>query len=191
MKSRSTLSNSIRIGAGKWRSRVVRFPDVVGLRPTPDRVRETVFNWLGQSLHGKICLDAFAGSGALGFEAASRGAAQVVMCESNATAVLSLQQNVRLLLASHCVVAAHDVLGWLKENPKLFDIVFCDPPFDAGLLAPFLEAISGHLSADALVYVEMREPLDLVPAISADYRVVKSSKTGAVYFGLLRLNTTG
>ncbi|MEI6736892.1 MAG: 16S rRNA (guanine(966)-N(2))-methyltransferase RsmD [Pseudomonadota bacterium] len=188
---KSGKNNQIRIGAGQWRSRVIRFPTVTGLRPTSDRVREIIFNWLGQSLHGRICLDAFAGSGALGFEAASRGAELVVMCESNPLAVTSLYANAQRLNATQCNIIAQDVLVWINKNTIAFDVVFCDPPFNAGLHTPFLESITTHLSPGALIYVEMGEPLDLVPMIAIRYDVVKSSRAGAVYFGLLRHKTTG
>ncbi len=184
-------NNQIRIGAGAWRSRVLRFPDVEGLRPTPDRVRATVFNWLGQTLHGKVCLDAFAGSGALGFEAASRGADEVTLCETDARAVQALRDNARLLQAPNCKIVAADVFSWLKKNPARLDVVFCDPPFAARLQLPFLQAIAAYLAPGGVVYIEACEPLDQLLVTAADYEVLKSSRAGAVYFGLLRPKTSG
>lgn len=178
--------NKLIINAGCWRSRVVTFPDVVGLRPTPSRVRETVFNWLGQTLYDKSCLDAFAGSGALGFEAASRGASHVLMCESNSVAAASLAENVKRLEATNIEIVKRDVLQYLPTQPLKFDVVFCDPPFDAKLYTPFLKLIQPFLAEDARVYWESAMVLDAEPTVLKDYEVVKSSKAGAVYFGLLR-----
>lgn len=188
---KNSATNKVRIGAGAWRSRIIRFPDVDGLRPTPDRVRATVFNWLGQSLTGKVCLDAFAGSGVLGFEAASRGAENVFMCESNVLAVKALRENVALLQASRCHIVAKDVLLWLKNPPTVFDVVFCDPPYDAGLIEPLLRAIARHLAPTGVIYLEAGEPFGNVSIIGENYEVLKSSKAGAIHFGLLRLKATG
>lgn len=185
------VNNQIRIGAGAWRSRIVRFPDALGLRPTPDRVRATVFNWLGQTLHGKVCLDAFAGSGALGFEAASRGADEVTLCETDARAVQALRDNARLLQATNCKIVDSDVFSWLKKNPARFDVVFCDPPFVGRLHLPFLQAIAAHLTPGGVVYIETGEPLDPLVVTAVGYDVLKSSQAGAVYFGLLRPKTSG
>jgi 16S rRNA (guanine966-N2)-methyltransferase len=187
---KSPTKNRVRIGAGEWRSRLVSFPDVDGLRPTADRVRQTVFNWLGQSLTGKVCLDAFAGSGALGLEAASRGATRVLLCENNALAVKSLRENIALLQATSCEIVGKDVIAWLKTTPLIFDVVFCDPPFAAGLHAPFLAAIHAHLTAESRLYIEADQPLDRL-IDGTPYEIVKSAKAGAVYFGLLRLATSG
>ncbi len=190
-KISSPSRNQVRIGGGQWRSRILAFPEVAGLRPTGDRIRQTAFNWLGQSLHGKACLDAFAGSGALGFEAASRGAERVVLCEANLTAVGSLRENVRRLEAAQCDVRAQDVFEWLKSNRLKFDVVFCDPPFDANLHAAFLAALLPHLAADASVYVESNQPLGALVSDAGGYALVKSRKAGTVYFGLLRPLSTG
>jgi 16S rRNA (guanine966-N2)-methyltransferase len=178
--------NKLIINAGCWRSRVVTFPNVVGLRPTPNRVRETVFNWLGQTLHNKICLDAFAGSGALGFEAASRGASHVVMCESNTVAAASLTENAKRLNSTNIEIIKRDVLQYLASQRLKFDVVFCDPPFDAKLYTPFLGLIQPFLAEDARLYWESAIALDGEQIVLKDYEVVKSSKAGAVYFGLLR-----
>lgn len=190
-KMKSNTTNKVRIGAGTWRSRIIRFPDADGLRPTPDRVRATVFNWLGQSLTGKVCLDAFAGSGALGFEAASRGAEKVFLCESNALALTGLRENATLLQASRCQIVAKDVLQWLKNPPIKFDVVFCDPPFNTALTAPFLTAIAKHLTPTGVIYLESGAPFGNTLMIGENYEVLKSSKAGAVHFGLLRLKPTG
>ena len=121
--------NSVRIIAGQWRRRVVRFPDALGLRPTPDRVRETLFNWLGQSLEGLSCLDLFAGSGALGFEAASRGAAHVVLVEQSPAVVKILRENISLLNAATVQVWRGDALQFAPAARAPFDVIFVDPPY--------------------------------------------------------------
>ena len=126
-------SNSVRIIGGEWRSRRIRFPDAAGLRPTPDRVRETLFNWLGQDLTGRRCLDIFAGSGALGFEALSRGAAEVVMVESSRLAWRGLRATADELGAgARLRLVAGDALHFLAAPAGVFDIVFLDPPYGTG-----------------------------------------------------------
>ncbi len=124
----------LRIIAGKWRSRKLAFPQQENLRPTPDRVRETLFNWLQADVPGSCCLDMFAGSGALGFEAASRGAGEVVMIEQNREAVSALTRNIKLLDAGNIRLVIADAVEWLKNNQRRFDIVFLHPPYIAGLL---------------------------------------------------------
>jgi 16S rRNA (guanine966-N2)-methyltransferase len=196
MNKKSHATNRVRISAGEWRSRVLSFPDVDGLRPTGDRVRQTLFNWLGQHLHGKVCLDAFAGSGALGFEAASRGAARVRMCETDRVAFAALTANKALLNAAQCEIINQDVMrafAMASSANEKFDIVFCDPPFAAGFHATFLAAVAPFLAEEALVYVESPEPLDSLvasPSLSG-YTIVKSAKAGAVFFGLLRHTASG
>src|SRR6187455_1828353 len=119
--------NRVRIIAGAWRSRLVHFPDAPGLRPTPDRVRETLFNWLGQRLDGVVALDLFAGSGALGFEALSRGAARVVMVESDRAVLSALRESARALDAKDAEIVAGDALKYLERTAEKFDVVFIDP----------------------------------------------------------------
>jgi 16S rRNA (guanine966-N2)-methyltransferase len=117
------------------RSRILKFPALPGLRPSPDRVRETLFNWLGQDLSGWVCCDLFAGSGALGFEAISRGAGKVVMVERDARAWQALRQNAQLLGCEAAVeLIRGDALEFVRDAPSAFDLVFIDPPFDSGLL---------------------------------------------------------
>lgn len=187
---RAKPSNRVRISAGLWKSRVLDFPNVAGLRPTGDRIRQTVFNWLGQSMVDLHCLDAFAGSGALGFEAASRGAASVVLCEADRDALAALHRNATQLGATQCRVVAADVLQWLsKRDPSAqagFDVVFCDPPFAASLHLPFLRALKPHLADAARIYVESPVALSALAAESG-FEMVKSARAGAVHFGLLGL----
>lgn len=149
---------AVRIIAGRWRGRRLPVADLPGLRPTPDRVRETLFNWLAPTLEGSRCLDLFAGTGALGLEAASRGAAQVCLVERDARALAVLRADVELLGADDTVrVVAADALEWLRSPPSApFDLVFLDPPYDAGLLAPALAALlaGGWLAPSAWLYLE-------------------------------------
>jgi 16S rRNA (guanine(966)-N(2))-methyltransferase RsmD len=182
-------ANRVRIGGGAWRSRVLEFAEVPGLRPTGDRVKQTAFNWLGQSLHGKTCLDAFAGSGALGFEAASRGADGVILCETDAAATTFLRQNAERLAAEQCKIVAIDVFSWLKTNTTKFDVVFCDPPFASDKHRLFLAAIAPHLAPQALVYVEAASPLEALTNPDGAFAILKTSRAGAVYFGLLHLKS--
>src|SRR6188508_1826397 len=129
---RSTMTanrNRVRIIGGKWRSRVLRFPPAAQLRPTPDRVRETLFNWLGQRLDGLACVDLFAGSGALGFEALSRGASRAVMVESDRAVAQALRENAKALEAAGLQVVQRDALAFLEEPGEKFDLAFVDAPF--------------------------------------------------------------
>ncbi|MBE0482072.1 MAG: 16S rRNA (guanine(966)-N(2))-methyltransferase RsmD [Bacterioplanes sp.] len=153
-------TQQLRIIGGEWRSRRLRFPAVDGLRPTLDRVRETVFNWLQFDIHNATVLDAFAGSGAMGFEALSRGAAQAVFLEKNAKAALQLKENLTTLGATNAEVWAGDALLWLSQNPRPFDVVFLDPPFGQNLLQPAVDALT-HLPSGALVYLEHEASLQL------------------------------
>ena len=181
-----TASNQIRINAGIWRSRLLKFPDVEGLRPTPERVRQTVFNWLGQDLTGKTCLDLFAGTGAFGFEALSRNAKSVVMVEHSSVAYKSLLQNQTLLNAQNCQIHQMDALRFLGQNIPKADIIFCDPPYNKDWLSKLLPLLNSHLAADGIVYIEAE-----FEVISSDpWQVVKQNKAGNVYYHLLKSVST-
>lgn len=174
----------MRIIGGEQRSRWIEFPDAEGLRPTPDRVRETLFNWLGQTLHGKRCLDLFAGSGALGFEAASRGAAEVVMVENNRTAFRALQDNRDKLACAHITLRCEDGLGYARrQDGGRFDVIFVDPPFDSDYLPRVLPQLADRLTEEGVVYVESGAAFE--PA--APWQVVKQAKAGKVFYQLLQL----
>lgn len=151
-------NGSCRIIGGKWRSRTIKFDDAEGLRPTTDRIRETLFNWLLPYVSQSTCLDAFAGSGVLGFEALSRGAAAVVFFEQNKTTAENLRENTRRLETDGASVQQQDVLRWLAagHGDKSFDLVFLDPPFHNMLLAETASLLesSGCLAGDAIIYVE-------------------------------------
>lgn len=183
MKARGARrTNRVRIIGGRWRSRLIAFPDAPGLRPTPDRVRETLFNWLGQDLSGQRCLDLFAGAGALGFEALSRGAAAVVMVERSRSVVALLRENAARLGARGLQIVEDDALHFLAAAPPpTFDIVFVDPPYRSGLAEAVLERVPAVLAGGARVYVEADAPL--VPPPS--WRVLRHGRAGAVHYHLL------
>lgn len=173
----------VRIIGGAWRSRRVRFPDRPGLRPTPDRVRETLFNWLGQDLTGKDCLDLFAGSGALGFEAASRGARRVVMVESDAAAWRALQDNRETLAAKAVTAIRADALEFLKNHQdSRYHVVFLDPPFADDHWPELLARLPQCLLPGGFVYCERAQPL----AALAGWVVFKSGRAGQVSHQLLK-----
>ena len=174
--------NKVRIIGGEWRSRVIAFPSREDLRPTPDRVRETLFNWLGQDLSGKCCLDLFAGSGALGFEAASRGARRVVMVERDPAAWQALQANATLLAASKVELKRADALEFLRADDGSYDDVFLDPPFRADYLAQVLPVLGPRLAFAALVHIEAPE----APALPPAWEIWRSGRAGAVTHQLLK-----
>ena len=175
----------LRIIAGQWRSRRLEFPGQDDLRPTPDRVRETLFNWLQLDVPGSRCLDAFAGSGALGFEAASRGANEVVMLEKSHEAVTALRRNIELLDAANIDVVVADAMTWLTNNRRPFDIVFLDPPFTAGLLGQCCRILeSGQsLAEDAKIYIEHAVG-DNEFAVPETWQCLKSKFAGQVAYKL-------
>lgn len=153
----------LRIIGGDWRSRRIHFADAPGLRPTMDKVRETVFNWLQWDIEGKLILDCFAGSGALGYEALSRGAKEVTFIELNKNAASCIRDSLASLEASNAQVFQADALAWLGQQESLeqFDIIFLDPPFAKELLAPTVELIAAKVKAGCLVYVEVEAKADL------------------------------
>lgn len=175
--------NSVRIIGGAWRRRLLKFPDSEGLRPTPDRVRETLFNWLGQELDGWHCLDLFAGSGALGFEAASRGAERVVMIEKAPRVLAALQENAALLDAKGVLeIRRGDALQYLAATGAKFDLVFVDPPYHKGWIERLAPLLPGVLNEDAALYVEAEHELAALGA----WRTVRHGKAGEVHFHLMR-----
>lgn len=155
-------------------------PSRPGLRPTPDRVRETLFNWLGQRLDGLVCLDLFAGSGALGFEAASRGAARVVMVEHDRVVFHSLRETKAVLGAAHVELVQDDAFGYLQRAAEQFDVVFLDPPFGQNALPGALERLAGRLAPGARVYVESERPV-----AEEAWRELKRARAGQVSYQLL------
>jgi len=182
------VKNEVRLIGGQWKRSKLPVTDLPGLRPTPDRVRETLFNWLGQDLGGWSVLDAFAGSGALGFEAASRGAAAVTLLEREPKLVASLNASRQRLQAAHLRIERADALAWMSAAPRAsFDLVLLDPPFGAGLLAPAVAAAAPLLRDGGFLYVEAPEPLQSMPG---GFELHRHSRAGAVHFHLLRRGYT-
>ncbi len=177
------VQGRIRIIAGEWRGRRIEIPEGTAVRPTPDRVRETVFNWLRDPIVEARCLDLFAGTGVLGFEALSRGAAEVLFVEQDATLAAALRAAADAFGAKPRIVR-RDALAFLREPASArFDVVFLDPPY-AQPLEPLLELLPPWLSSRALVYVERPRSAGLRAVPSAQW--VKQSYAGAVEYGLLR-----
>lgn len=184
-------NRQIRIIGGQWRGRRLGFADVPGLRPTADRTRETLFNWLQPRLPGARCLDLFAGSGALGLEAASRGAKEVLLVEQARAAVRQLQDNIRLLDASGEVSVRHtDALHYLENPATPFDIVFLDPPFASGLLEQTCAALDrgDWLKAEARIYLEVDRSIGL-PPLPASWSILRRQESGQVCRALAGVDT--
>jgi len=175
--------NRLRIIGGRHRGRILNFPATEGLRPTPDRVRETLFNWLGQDLTGRTCLDLFAGSGALGFEAASRGAREVTLVERSRTVCAALVKSAAALGETGVQVACSDALEFAARSHARFDIVFVDPPYGSGLAEKALALLPPLLAPGGRVYFESDKPF----AGDARWRCVKAGRAGAVCFHLVEL----
>lgn len=178
--------NEFRIIAGEWRRRKLTFPPLPGIRPSPDRVRETLFNWLRDSLPGARCLDLFAGSGALGLEALSRGAAEVIFVDMERAALAAVNAHLTMLKAQGGKTVQADALAWLETPGAPFDIVFLDPPFDAGLLPQVAELLErgGWLKPGAYIYLEY--PAEHPPEMPAHWEPWRESHAGRVGFGLMR-----
>ena len=177
----------LRIVAGNWRSRLLEIADVEGLRPTSERIRETLFNWLAPTLSGARCLDLFAGTGALGLEALSRGAGSTVFVERSPVAVKQLRSNIDLLGADGASVVAGDAREYLRSASKSFDIVFLDPPFAADILGETcrLLAETDCLADGALVYLE-EDRSRKEPALPEGWQVLKNKTAGNVRYMLAR-----
>ena len=184
-RGRKKSGNQLRIIGGEWRGRKLGFPDVEGLRPTTDRVRETLFNWLQPVIHGARCLDLFAGSGALGLEALSRGAASVQFVDMDRRAISSLKENLSLLKDNRGSVLQSDALSFLGGEPQVFDVVFLDPPFRQELLQPCLEQLcnNGWLSENARLYIEVEQELG-EPQLPEGWKMLSSKQAGQVIYGL-------
>lgn len=177
----------VRIIGGQWKRTRLPVPDAHELRPTLDRVRETLFNWLGQDLTGWRCLDAFAGTGALGFEAASRGAVQVLLLERDPALLRLLAATRERLSATMVEVVRADALGWMQRAPaQSFDLVFLDPPFGAGLFEAGLREAARLLVPGGLAYVESGTPLDETMLATLPFDTHRQGRAGAVHFRLLR-----
>lgn len=172
----------VRIVGGEWRSRLIDVVSVPGLRPTPDRVRETLFNWLGQDLDGLDCLDLFAGTGILGFEAASRGAASVTMVEYDPRAINQLRHAAETLKAARVEIIRGDAVKFLKSTSRKFDVVFLDPPYRQGWLERVAPLIDEVMRPDGWLYVESEASLTHL----GDWQTVKKGHAGQVHFHLMQ-----
>jgi 16S rRNA (guanine(966)-N(2))-methyltransferase RsmD len=182
--SASGAPQRVRIVGGAWKRTPLAVPDVPGLRPTPDRVRETLFNWLGQTLEGRSCVDPFAGSGALGLEAASRGARRVVMVERDRVALAAIRAAIERLHAAQVELVAGDafeVLARLARAGERFDLVLLDPPFGQGLVERALPLLPALLAPEALVYVETDTAFEPPPG----WRIARRDHAGNVHYHLI------
>lgn len=181
------MKNQLRIIGGEWKRRVLPFASIEGLRPTPDRVRETLFNWLMWDIQNSSVLDVCTGSGALGFEALSRGAASVIMIEPDAAQAKILKQNIQMLNAQNCelkVATAQQVLPKLKQQ---FDVVFLDPPYSLNLWQTLSVLIDPLLKDRAFIYVEADRELTQLQ-LPSSWELLKSTKAGTVHAGLYQKN---
>ncbi len=181
----SSRPNQVRVIGGKHRGRKLPVAEAPGLRPTPDRVRETLFNWLGQNLTGWHCLDLFAGSGALGFEAISRGAESVVLVEQSPKVAKSLQAAAALLKEPALRVVCADAMAYLDDPrgaPVPLDLVFLDPPYGQGWLDRIIMPLLPHLATGARLYMESEQPLPEHPA--PGLTCLRQGKAGQVHYHL-------
>ncbi len=179
---RPPTANQVRIIGGKWRRRLLRFPPAADLRPTPERVRETLFNWLGQELPGFATLDLFAGSGALSFEALSRGAALAVAVDAGEHAVAALRENAGALGATGLEMHRADALAFLRRETRGFDLIFLDPPFREEWVSRLLHLISERLNPGGWLYIEQGQAMQ--PA--AGWEMFRHQRAGQVHYHLLR-----
>lgn len=181
--------NQIRIIGGHWRSRQISFYDVPGLRPTPDRVRETLFNWLQFDIPGSRCLDLYAGSGALGFEAASRGAKSVVQVENNPDACRALKETAVKLAATNIKIIQSDVFRYLAGDTEPFDIVFLDPPFGLNQIVQTCNWLEDKpwLRPNAKIYVEAESKLKFLDELPENWQLLKSKTAGDVGYHLFEI----
>lgn len=186
-KKESSYPGKLRIIGGRWRGRRLSVPEAEGLRPTPDRVRETLFNWLQPYLAGASCLDLFAGTGALCLEALSRGAGRVVMVEKAAPVVERLRQHVAMLGAENAEVTQADAVEYLRQPPQAFDIIFLDPPFRSDLIARCAELVEarGWIKPGGLIYVESPSRMEPLP-LPATWELIRSKQAGQVGYHLAR-----
>lgn len=186
-------SGELRIIGGDWRSRKLRFPDAGGVRPTPARTRETLFNWLSFHLAGRRCLDLFAGSGVLGLEALSRGAGAATFVDHTPALAQALRENLRLLHCDRAAVVCTAVESFLGESPaQPFDILFMDPPFRQGWLPRLFPLIADHgwVARGGWVYVEHESELSS-PPVPANWQLHRQKSAGQVTYNLYRVDEDG
>ena len=171
----------LRIVGGEWKRRYINFQALPGLRPTPDAVRETLFNWLGQDLTGLACLDLFAGSGVLGFEAASRGATLVTLVERDVRAFAALRDAAAALGTDRLELVRADAVKFLSRTTRRYDLLFLDPPYRQGWIERVAPKLTGVLTADARIYVEAEHFIERV----GSWETVRSGRAGQVCYHLL------
>ena len=179
------VKNQLRIIGGEWKRRVLPFADIDGLRPTPDRVRETLFNWLMWDVQNAKVLDLCAGSGALSFEALSRGARHVVMIEPNVAQAKILKENVQLLKAENCQLKVQTAQQTLSSLSEKFDLVFLDPPYSLNLWEELAEKVDQFIDHDGLIYVEADCALHKLK-LPISWKLQKQTRAGAVHAGLFK-----
>ena len=170
----------VKIIGGQWKRKNISFFEHDGLRPTLGRVRETLFNWLGQDLSGKDCLDLFSGSGALGFESLSRGASGCIFVGKNRHAYENLKNNKANLNADRAEIIHSDASNFLRNNLQSFDVIFFDPPFHEITYFSLLANLKKFLKNDGCIYVESSAKY-----VDSDYKILKEARVGQVYFYLL------
>jgi len=183
----SGQNNTLRIIAGKWRGRKVPFPDSEGLRPTSDRVRETLFNWLAPIISGARCLDLFSGSGALSFEALSRGAEHATLIDASSRVSSQLQKNLSELQCNNANVLTTNTINWLKDTnnqQKPFDIVFLDPPFNQQLVAPSCELLDSQGLVEEGSYIYIETEANLALQLPQSWYIHREKKAGQVAYYL-------
>jgi len=186
-KTKQATLGQVRVIGGEWRGRKLAVPDAEGLRPTPDRVRETLFNWLQFSIAGKTCLDAFTGSGALAVEALSRGAVEVTAIERDIKVTKQLSKLLSPLAGERLKLINADALSWLEQQPaQPFEVVFLDPPFGLPLLEPACQLLEekGWLVENALIYVEQAKQQAGLVHLPANWILQKDKQVGDVHFSL-------
>lgn len=177
----SSKRSAVKIIGGLWKRKNIFFHDADGLRPTLNRVREILFNWLGQDLSEKNCLDLFSGSGILGFESLSRNAQSCILVDNNTLTISGLIDNKNNLNAKNALIVNSTAEIFLKNNDELFDIIFFDPPFASVDMYLLLSKIKSHLKPKGIIYLEMNEQY-----FGTEYKIVKNSRAGKVYFYLLQ-----
>jgi len=180
-------NNQVRIIGGRWRGQKINFLDYPGLRPTSDRVKETLFNWLNANIVGATCLDLFSGSGALGFEALSRGAKHVTFIDSSYPVIQTLKKNAERLNVTHADFLHGSIPKLVLDNSQLYDIVFVDPPFKKGFLNKSIHWLENHnyLNEDAIIYIE-RAVDDEDLTLPNHWHILKDKKAGNVNYFLIR-----
>ena len=186
-KNLSKAPQKVRVIGGQWRGRLLPVAEADGLRPTANRVRETLFNWLQFDIHGRSCLDLFSGSGALGIEAASRGASKVTLVEKEAMIANSLRQQVSTLAATQTEVIQADALSFIKTCEQQYDLIFLDPPFQHFALNEVLDAVlaAGIINSDGMIYLEA-ERNGLPESLAQPWQWWRQAKAGQVEYGLIQ-----